>query len=109
MMKKIKKICSFILCLALIMCNCVAITPTVSAADSGKILKINWDHIRTVGNQDTRGYACSCFALAYATTIMDGTPRQWWLYNQNQSKDQYNVTAYWGQSNSGFNSLYPTT
>lgn len=116
MMKKIKKACSFILCLALIMCSCVAITPTASAVDSGKILKINWDHIRTVGNQAGKNSSgkssesCSCFALAYATTIMDGTPRQWWLYNQNQSKDQYNVNAHWDQSNSGFKStIFPTT
>ncbi len=50
--------------------------------------------LSAVGHQASGGYACSCFALAYARTITDGRVHYYSEYNA-YGADQYNVSAVW--------------
>ncbi len=50
--------------------------------------------LSAVGHQISGGYACSCFALAYARTITDKRVHYYSEYNA-YGADQYNVSAVW--------------
>jgi len=50
--------------------------------------------LSAVGHQELGGYACSCFALAYARTITDGVVHYFSEYNV-YGNDQYLVSAAW--------------
>lgn len=59
-------------------------------------LNINWNELKKVGRQPSGSYSCSCYALAYARTILDGKARTWYTYNLYGS-NQRNVCAVWSR------------
>ena len=65
-------------------------------------LKINWDHIRSVGHQSA-GQACACFSYAYMRTILDGKVHYWTEFNSSSGSNQGTAIAPWqGSTWSGY-------
>lgn len=84
--------------------------------EQSKTLSINWDHIKSVGNQAGRNAqgkssdSCQCFALAYCRTILDGKVYSWKDFNyngRNGRHDQYNACGWPGKAN--YKIKYPKT
>ncbi|MGN0170022.1 MAG: RICIN domain-containing protein [Lachnospiraceae bacterium] len=65
------------------------------ANSTEKVLNINWQHFKQMGNQAGRNKAgkssdsCMCFALAYCRTILDGKTHSWKEYDYNGYKRGY--------------------
>lgn len=80
-----------------------------STDDGEKVLSINWDHIKKIGNQAGKNKAgkssdsCMCFALAYSRTILDGKVHTWKEYDYNGYKrgsyTQYDACGWPGRAN----------
>ncbi len=73
-------------------------TPAGNNGTAGTLSNINWQHLKQVGRQPAGSVSCSCYALAYARTILDKTPRTWYTYNL-YGKNQYSVCAIWSNGN----------
>ncbi len=69
---------------------------TVHAETAGRQLPLDQEKLQAVGKQDSRGEACSCYALAYCRTILDGTVHSFSEYNQN-GDTEFNVLCVWSK------------
>lgn len=99
-----KRIVTFIMTLIMALSM---FTVSASASSISNFLNINWNHIASVGNQaSSSSVACGCYAMAYARTILDGTPRSWSTYNYN-SGGENNACAYWARG--GYNINRPSS
>ena len=85
-----QKIQVFVLASVILICSIMTITD----AASSKVLPLNEALLRQTGKQDSRGEACSCYALAYCRTILDGKSHKFSEYNQN-GDTEFNVTCVW--------------
>ncbi len=65
---------------------------------SDVLLDFDMNLIESVGHQKFDGYACSCYALAYAKTILDGYVHRYYEYNQ-YGQTEYSVNAVWTWGN----------
>ena len=66
---------------------------SVEAAESKKVLNVNWSNIAAVGNQAEHSEACGCFCLAYCRTLLDNRVRYWYEFDANGLGNQYNCAA----------------
>ena len=80
----------------LILCMLITMNITYVKASSDKVLLINWDHIKEVGNQEVDSVSCACFTMAYCRTILDKEVHYWYEYNHNKDDDQFSAIANWG-------------
>ena len=69
---------------------------TVHAEAAGRQLPLDREKLQAVGKQDSKGEACSCYALAYCRTILDGTVHSFSEYNQN-GDTEFNVLCVWSK------------
>ena len=81
-----------------------------SSGDQAKynqlLLNVNWSLIDQVGRQTPYSYSCSCFALAYARTLLDNTVHYFYEYNQ-YGNTEYHVNAVWDWG--AYASVWPAT
>lgn len=73
-------------------------TPAGNNGTAGTLSNINWQHLKQVGRQPSGSSSCSCYALAYARTILDKTPHTWYTYNLYGNR-QDRVCANWPAGN----------
>ena len=57
--------------------------------------KFNLELLKKVGCQPRGSVSCSCYALAYARTLLDGKVHQWYEYNMYGNSSR--VCAVWGK------------
>ncbi len=62
------------------------------------LLNIDWSIIKGVGKQAPNSEACSCFALAYCRSMLDGKAHKWYEYNSDGwGTSETNVWCNWGK------------
>lgn len=64
---------------------------------SSLLLDINWSNIQAVGHQISGSNSCSCYAMAYLFTILDGYTHYYSEYNQ--GTNEYNAWCPWQGNN----------
>lgn len=93
-----KRIICVLLVLVMLFAMLQEINMTIKAADAPQyekaILNMDLSKIRAVGHQASGSSSCSCFALAYCTTILDNKVHSFHEYNQ-YGNNQYTVNCYW--------------
>ncbi|MEE0061300.1 MAG: chitobiase/beta-hexosaminidase C-terminal domain-containing protein [Acutalibacteraceae bacterium] len=94
--KNIKKVVSMLLTFVMVFSIFAVVPMTTASAASGKTIPLNEGLLRSVGSQDWKGYACSCYSLAYCKTILDGRVHHFSEYNQ-YGNTQYNVNCVWSK------------
>ncbi len=87
-----QKIQVLVLCCLILVCTVF----TVHAEAAGRLLPLDREKLQAVGKQDSRGEACSCYALAYCRTILDGIVHSFSEYNQN-GNTEFNVLCVWSK------------
>ena len=87
-----QKIQVLVLCCLILVCTVF----TVHAEAAGRLLPLDREKLQAVGKQDSKGEACSCYALAYCRTILDGTVHSFSEYNQN-GNTEFNVLCVWSK------------
>ncbi len=78
--------------------SCLVVVPLTVNAVSSYTMPLNSTNLKSVGAQDRNGVACSCFALAYCRTILDGKAHSFSEYNK-YGNSQTNVDCIWGNGN----------
>lgn len=92
-----KKILSVVLTIVLFVC--MTVTSQISTgASSTYTMPLNGNLLSAVGAQNHNGYACSCYALAYCRTIIDGRVHNYSEYNR-YGNTETNVDCIWSRGN----------
>lgn len=91
--RRIKAVTSAILALTLLV-GMLSVGGVTVSASSSKTLALNGSLLSQVGAQPAYSYSCSCFALAYARTILDGKVHHYSEYNE-YGADHYTVNCQW--------------